>query len=151
MIHVKDHKQRDMFNPFAHLGVKRLALLETSWAHMFREEILHKLPVEKLFPFYDELQGRRSKELYAMLGLIIIQQMEDCTDLDAVDNFALNLKWQYALNITDASDFASYVAPRTLWKVRDIVAREGLLRTDRSLEVALSSYLSSASPCFGGV
>ena len=126
MINVKDHKQRDMFNPFAHLGVKRLALLETSWAHMFREEILHKLPVEKLFPFYDELQGRRSKELYAMLGLIIIQQMEDCTDLDAVDNFALNLKWQYALNITDASDFASYVAPRTLWKVRDIVAREGL-------------------------
>jgi hypothetical protein len=126
MIHVKDHKQLDMFNPFAHLGVKRLALLEASWAHLFREEILHKLPVEKLFPFYDELQGRKSKELYAMLGLIIIQQMEDCTDLDAVDNFALNLKWQYALNITDASDFASYVAPRTLWKVRDIVAREGL-------------------------
>ena len=126
MINVKDHKQRDMFSPFAHLGVKRLALLEASWAHIFREEILHKLPVEKLFPFYDELQGRKSKELYAMLGLIIIQQMEDCTDLDAVDNFALNLKWQYALNITDASDFASYVAPRTLWKVRDIVAREGL-------------------------
>ena len=126
MIHVKDHKQLDMFNPFGHLGVKRLALLESSWAHTFREEILHKLPVEKLFPFYDELQGRKSKELYAMLGLIIIQQMEDCTDQDAVDNFALNLKWQYALNVTDASDFAAYVSPRTLWKVRDIGAREDL-------------------------
>ena len=126
MIHVKDHKQRDMFNPFSHLGEKRVALLESSWAHLFREEILHKLPVEKLFPFYDEFHGRKTKELYAMLGLIIIQQMEDCTDADAVDNFALNLKWQYALNITDASDFAAYVAPRTLWKVRDIVARHGL-------------------------
>ena len=126
MIHLKDHKQLDMFNPFASLGQKRLALLESSWAHLFREEILHKLPVEKLFPFYDEFKGRKTKELYAMLGLIILQQMEDCTDADAVDNFALNLKWQYALNITDASDFSSYVAPRTLWKVRDIVARHGL-------------------------
>ena len=126
MIHIKDHKQRDMFNPFAHLGPKRLALLESSWAHLFREEILHNLPVEKLFRFYDEFKGRKTKELYAMLGLVLIQQMEDCTESDAVDNFALNLKWQYALNITDASDLASYVSPRTLWKVRDIVAQHGL-------------------------
>jgi hypothetical protein len=61
-----------------------------------------------------------------MLGLVLIQQMEDCTDADAVDNFALNLKWQYALNITDASDTASYVPPRALWNLRDIVANEGL-------------------------
>ena len=126
MIHIKDHKQRDMFNPFAHLGTKRLALLESSWAHLFREEILHNLPVEKLFQFYDELKGRKTKELYAMLGLVIIQQMEDCTDSDAIDNFALNLKWQYALNITDTSDTASYVSPRTLWNLRDIVAQHGL-------------------------
>jgi len=126
MIHVKDHKQLDMFNPFAHLGPKRLALLESSWAHLFREEILHNLPAEKLFQFYDEFRGRKTKELYAMLGLVLIQQMEDCTDADAVDNFALNLKWQYALNITDESDVASYVSPRTLWNLRDIVARHGL-------------------------
>ena len=126
MIHVKDHKQYDIFNPFEHLGPKRLALLESSWAHLFREEILHKLPAEKLFHLYDEFKGRRTKELYAMLGLILLQQMEDCTDQDAIDNFALNIKWQYALNITDASDFASYVSPRTLWTMRDIVARLGL-------------------------
>ena len=126
MIYVKDHKQRDMFNPFVHLGTKRLALLESSWAYLFREEILHNLPAEKLFRFYDEFKGRKTKELYAMLGLVLIQQMEDCTDADAIDNFALNLKWQYALNITDTSDVASYVSPRTLWKVRDIVARHGL-------------------------
>lgn len=126
MIYVKDHKQRDIFNPFAHLGVKRLALLESSWAHLFREEILHNLPAEKLFQFYDEFKGRKTKELYAMLGLVLIQQMEDCSDSDAIDNFALNLKWQYALNITDESDAASYVSPRTLWNLRDIVAQHGL-------------------------
>jgi hypothetical protein len=37
MINVKDHKQVDMFNPFEYLGPKRLTLLESSWAHLFRE------------------------------------------------------------------------------------------------------------------
>jgi hypothetical protein len=126
MIHTKDHKQLDIFNPFAHLGAKRLTVLESSWAHLFREEILHNLPAEKLFRFYDEFQGRKTKELYAMLGLVLIQQMEDCTDEQAIQHFALNLMWQYALNITDESDSASYVSLRTLWTMRDIVAREGL-------------------------
>jgi len=126
MIHTKDHKQLDIFNPFAHLGTKRLTVLESSWAHLFREEILHNLPAEKLFRFYDEFQGRKTKELYAMLGLVLIQQMEDCTDEQAIQHFALNLMWQYALNISDESDNASYVSLRTLWTMRDIVAREGL-------------------------
>lgn len=126
MIHVKDHKTRDMFNPFEHLGPKRLALLESSWAHLFREEILHKLPAEKLFPLYSEMFGRRTKELYAMLGIILLQQMEDLTDEEAVHQFAFNIMWHYALNVTDPSDFGSYVSPRTLWSMREIVGRLGL-------------------------
>ncbi len=126
MIHVKDHKTYDMFNPFEHLGPKRLALLETSWAHLFREEILHQLPAEKLFELYDESKGRQTKELYAMLGLVLLQQMEDLTDEETVQQFAFNILWQYALNVTDASDFSSYVSPRTLWSMRDHVGRLGL-------------------------
>ena len=126
MIYVKDHKLRDMFNPFARLGLKRIKLLEASWAHLFREEILHNLPAEKLFPFFDEFKGRKTKELYTMLGLVLIQQMEDCNDEEAIHQFAFNLMWQYALNITDDSDVASYVSPRTLWNLRDLVAQHGL-------------------------
>lgn len=126
MIHIKDHKTRDMFNPFAHLGPKRLALLEKSWAHLFREEILHRLPVEKLFPFYDEQKGRRTKELFAMLGSLILQQMEDLTDEQTVSQFAFNIQWQYALNVSEAQDAFAYVSPRTIWTLRDIVAKNDL-------------------------
>ena len=126
MIRVKDHKQYDMFNPFGHLGPKRLALLESSWAHLFREEILHKLPAEKLFHLYDDLKGRPTKELYAMLGVVLLQQMEDLTDEEAVHQFAFNIMWHYALNVTDPSDFSSYVSPRTLWTMRDQVGALGL-------------------------
>ena len=129
MIHVKDHKQVDMFTPFERLGPKRLALLESSWAHLFREEILHKLPAEKLFHLYDDLRGRPTKELYAMLGIVLLQQMEDLTDEEAVHQFAFNIMWRYALNVTDSSDFNSHVAPRTLWTMRDHVGRLGLDQT----------------------
>ena len=137
MIHVKDHKQLDMFNPFAHLGPKRLALLESSWAHLFREEILHNLPAEKLFQFYDEFKGRKTKELYAMLGLVLIQQMEDCTDADAVDNFALNLKWQYALNITDESDVGSYISHIDLFRLWHLLSIPSVI---------VSGYCLTSSP-----
>ena len=126
MIHVKDHKQYDMFHPFFHLGPKRLALLESSWAHLFREEILHNLPAEKLFHLYSERYGRRTKELYAMLGIVLLQQQQDLTDEETVNQVAFNIMWQYALNITDTSDVSSYVSPRTLWTMRDIVAELGL-------------------------
>lgn len=126
MIHVKDHKQYDMFHPFEHLGPKRLALLESSWAHLFREEILHKLPAEKLFPLFSEHSGRRTKELYAMLGIVLLQQQLDLTDEESIQQFSFNIMWHYALNVSDKSDFSTYVCPRTLWNMRDIVGRLGL-------------------------
>ncbi len=126
MIHVKDHKQYDMFNPFEYLGPKRLALLESSWAHLFREEILHKLPVEQLFPLYSEHFGRRTKELYSMLGIVLLQQQMNLTDDETIQQFSFNIMWHYALNVTDTSDVSSYISPRTLWTMRDSVARLGL-------------------------
>jgi hypothetical protein len=126
MIYVKDHKQLDLFNPFEHLGPKRLALLENSWAHLFREEILHNLPVEELASHFDSCKGRPTKELYAMLGIVLLQQMEDLTDEEAVQQFSFNIMWHYALSITDPSDVSSYVSPRTLWSLRDMVGRFGL-------------------------
>lgn len=52
--------------------------------------------------------------------------MEDLTDEEAVHQFAFNIMWHYALNVTDPSDFSSYVSPRTLWSMRDSVGRLGL-------------------------
>ena len=75
MIYTKDHKTRDMFDPFPFLGPKRKQRIEGSWAKVFREQILPSLPVEKVFSKYDPVMGAPTKELYAMLGLMIIQQM----------------------------------------------------------------------------
>ena len=87
MFHVKNHKQLNIVDPWAHLGPKRRKLLDSSWAGLFQQHILPQLPVESLRRHYHDCQGRPTKELYAMMGLMVLQQMHDCTDREAVEQF----------------------------------------------------------------
>ena len=109
MFYTKDHKTPYMFDPFAFLGPKRRDLLDSTWAGLFKEEILPILPVELLKTAYDDFKGRPTKELYAMMGAMIIQQTEDLSDEDAARQFAFNIQWHYALNVTGDSDKACYI------------------------------------------
>jgi hypothetical protein len=126
MIHFKDHKTLDIFDPFAFLGPKRKRLMDTSWAKLFRDEILPGLPVDKIFKNYHWAMGRPTKELYAMLGVMILQQMHDVTDEETIHQFAFNLEWHYALGITDESDAESYLCPKTLWTMRHLMSEQNL-------------------------
>jgi hypothetical protein len=112
------------------LGPKRRKLLDESWAGLFRKDILCELPVDKLVPFFTEDFGRPTKELYAMFGALIIQQMCDLSDEETVAQLAFNLQWHYALDISDESDASKYLCPKTLWNMRKIV-------TDNELDIVL--------------
>jgi len=124
VFHVNNHKQGNIVDPWAQIGPKRKKLLEGSWAKLFQQEILLKLPVESLRKHYHDWNGRPTKELYSMIGLMVLQQMHDLTDEQAMEQFCFNIKWHYALNITNPSDAASYVSPKTLWSMRDILSTE---------------------------
>jgi hypothetical protein len=90
---------------------------------MFRHEVLPNLPVELLSDDYHDAMGRRTKDLYTMLGVMILQQMEDATDVEACRQFAFNMQWQCALNVIGESDDACYISPKTLWTIRDRLSR----------------------------
>jgi len=124
MFHVKNHKQGNILDPWGYLGPKRRDSLDNSWSGLFRKEILPELPVDILRSHYHDWNGRPTKELHSMIGLMILQQMHDFTDEEAVDQFRFNVKWHYALDITDHSDNASYVSNKTLWTMRDKLSTE---------------------------
>lgn len=129
MIYTKDHKTPDMFDLFPFLGPKRKQRIEESWAKVFREHILPILPVSKVFSKYHPVMGAPTKELYAVLGLMLIQQMQDLTDEEAVSQFAFNLQWHYALNITSTADADAYISPKTLWNMRSLLTELGIYTT----------------------
>ena len=126
MFFTTDHKTLDMFDPLPRLGPKRKELMTKSWAQLFREQILPELPVQKLLTKYHAFNGRPTKELHAMVGLMILQQLNDLTDQEAVRQFAFNLEWHYALDIKGDSDTETYVSVRTLLTMRKLLSEKGL-------------------------
>jgi len=126
LIYAKDHKTAYLFDPFDDLGPKRLALLKNSWAALFRQEILPQLPVSELSHHYSKNHGRPTKELFSVMGLMILQQMHNLNDQDAVHQFSFNIQWHYALNITSSDDAHSYLAERTLWEMRSLMSESDL-------------------------
>ena len=116
----KNHKQGYLFDPWAHLGPKRRKLLEDSWAGLFREHVLTELPVDEIAPFFKDDFGRPTKELYMMMGAVLLQQVHDLTDEETVDQVAFSEQWRYALNITSDSDEAAYICPKTLYNMHRI-------------------------------
>lgn len=126
MIHTKDHKTLPMFDPWEFLGPKRRKLMDKSWAGLFRKHILNELPVGKLRPFFTAGFGRPTKELYSIIGTIVLQQMHDLSDEETVYQIAFNQQWHYALDITDTSDQATYLCEKTLWNFRNIMTENNL-------------------------
>jgi len=121
MIHIKNHRQKDLFDPWSFLSPKRRELLDNSWAGLFKKELLCELPVSKVAPFFNDDFGRPTKEMYTVLGALLLQQTHDLTDEETVNQLAFNIQWHYALNITEESDSAKYICPKTLWNMRSIV------------------------------
>jgi hypothetical protein len=126
MYRINNNKQQDLFDPWDYLGPSRRRLLEDSWAGMFRNDILHTLPVEKLKPAFHATMGRPSKELYTMIGVMIFQQMFDKTDEETIDSLSFDIRWHYALNIQNESDRDKYISPKTLWSTRQILIEHDL-------------------------
>ena len=139
MIHARDHKTPYLIDPWDYLGPKRRKLLDGSWAGLFREHILSELPVHKIASCYTEGFGRPTKEIYAALGALILQQMHDLTDEETVSQFSFNLQWHYALDIPGESDEAKYLCAKTLWTLRHLVAQKGL---DRELFAVTTETLA---------
>ena len=126
MIKVNNPNQLDIFDPWEFLTPKRRQMLDTGWPGLFREHILPSIPIEKVKKYFDPTFGRPTKELYSMLGALILQQSFDLTDEETIQQYAFNIQWHYSLNISEETDAAKYISLKTLWNNRNIVAQNNI-------------------------
>jgi hypothetical protein len=64
-----------------------------------------------------------------MMGVMVLQQMFDCTDEETIAQYAFNIQWHYALDITGETDTAAYISLKTLWNMRDLLSTHDLYKT----------------------
>lgn len=96
-------------DPFDFLGPKRKDLLESGWAALFRNFLLDQIPVDKIQSGFHDTMGRPTKEIRAMLGVLLLQQMFDLSDSETIRQLAFNTEWHYALNLRLEDDDTKYV------------------------------------------
>jgi len=72
---IVDPKQTRLFDPFSGvLTDKTRKRLTAGWQGVFREVILELMPVEQISKHYIPTQGRPTKEMYSMAGLVLIRE-----------------------------------------------------------------------------
>ena len=90
--------------------------LESSWAHLFRCEILPILfRNEDRYAMLYGKTGRPNFSVARLLGLCLLQEWNDLSDQEALDAYSFDIRWRYAL---DAHDDEDYLSRRSLVEFR---------------------------------
>ncbi len=129
MIKIKNHDNlyfEGMAPVDNHFHQRKIDLLKKSWAGVFREHVLPKLPVKEIAQNYDKFMGRPTKELTAMCGACVLQQFFDLTDEQTRDELAFNQQWHYALDVLDQED--QIISLKTLWTCRHLLLKDKLAK-----------------------
>ena len=82
--------------------------LESSWAHLFRCEVLPILfRNEDHYAMLYGKTGRPNFSVARLLGLCLLQEWNDLSDQEALDTFSFDIRWRYALDVNDDEDYLS--------------------------------------------
>jgi len=120
-------RQTRLFDPFSSiLTDKTRKRLKDGWQGAFREVILELLPVEQISRHYSSTQGRPTKEMYSMAGLVLIKEFMNWTKEETLDAYSFNIGIQYALNLEPV---AQDISMRTLERQIALFAQEELAKT----------------------
>ena len=91
--------QESLFQSAFLFPTEKLKRLEKSWADVFQKKALPLID-EKLFAgMYCEDNGRPNRAVQIVLGVLLIKDMFDLTDEEALENLEFNLLWHHALRL----------------------------------------------------
>lgn len=139
MQRTRDLQQTDLFDPWGFLDERRRRILRRSWAGVFREHLLKRLPVDRFAEHFSPDMGRPTKDLHVACGVLILQQLHDLTDAATVEALAFNMAWHYALDVHTDAD--AYLCEKTLRNYRRLMIEHGL---DQMLFAELTDTLIKA-------
>jgi hypothetical protein len=120
-------RQTRLFDPFdSVLTEKTRKCLLGGWPGVFRHVILELMPVDAVREHFDPTQGRPTKELYSMAGLLLIQEFMDWTKEQALDAYRFYTNVHYALNLEPVTHD---ISQRTLERYINLFEEDNLAKT----------------------
>ena len=100
--------QQKLFGVETQISPSLRGRLESSWAHLFRCEVLPILfRKEDDYAMLYGTTGRPNFSVARLLGLCLLQEWNDVSDQEALDTFSFDIRWRYALDVNDDEDYLS--------------------------------------------
>lgn len=75
------------------------ARLEKTWAQVFRDRGLALIEEEPFAGLYDAGKGRPNVPVQIVLSVLILKELFNLTDMEALEQLEFNLLWQHALRL----------------------------------------------------
>ncbi|RLC95775.1 MAG: hypothetical protein DRI46_14480 [Chloroflexi bacterium] len=118
MKHIKDPGQKQLFDPFERLfSPLATKTIQDGWQGLFREVILELMPAQIIAGKFNPSNGRPTKELYSVAGLIFISEFMDWTTEQAAQAYMFRTDIWYTLNLKPG---AQSMSTRTIERYRKI-------------------------------
>jgi hypothetical protein len=104
----KTSPQQKLFGVGTQLSPSLRSRIESSWAHLFRFEVLPiLLKNEDRYALLYGKTGRPNFSVARVLGLCLLQEFNNLSDQQALDTFSFDLRWRYALEVSEDEDYLS--------------------------------------------
>jgi len=112
----KTDPQQSLFGVETQLTASLKARLKDSWAQLFRSEVLPiLLQSEDQFAVLYGQTGRPNFSVARVLGLCLLQELNNLNDQQALDAFGFDIRWRYALDVNEPD---AYLSRRSLVEFR---------------------------------
>ena len=92
-------EQRSLFSTTTLLLEAKRRRLEKSWAGVFREKALPLIEEEKFRHLFCEDNGRPNTPVQTTIGLLVLKDMYDLTDVETIERLDFGLDFQMALGL----------------------------------------------------
>jgi hypothetical protein len=104
----KTSSQQKLFGVSNQLSPSLRSRIESSWAYLFKLEVLPiLLKNEDRYALLYGKTGRPNFSVARLLGLCLLQELNGLSDQEALDTFSFDLRWRYALEVSDDEDYLS--------------------------------------------
>lgn len=104
----KTSPQQNLFGVGTQLSPSLRSRIESSWAHLFKLEVLPiLLKNEDRYALLYGKTGRPNFSVSRLLGLCLLQELNNLSDQQALDTFSFDIRWRYALEVSDEEDYLS--------------------------------------------
>lgn len=98
------------------------ARLQKSWAHQFRNAALQLIDEARFAKFFHRDNGRPNKSVRLVLGVLVLKDVFDLTDEQALEQLEWNTAWHHALDVLPEK---AHACQKTLHNYRELLLEDG--------------------------